>query len=96
MKRELEKFIRLYLDLEQAYDNDGSLRSTLHAFRSEYVDAVRTGLESVLATRRLSVADYEDISGIEFGSEEALYRYLGSMYRYLFEDGAEQPLPPDA
>ncbi|MCM3266494.1 MULTISPECIES: hypothetical protein [Streptomyces] len=96
MNRELEKFIKIYLDFEQAYDNSGFLRPTLHAFRREYVDAVREGLISVLRSRELSIGDYERLTDIQFDNEESLYAYLEDMYRYLFEDGAEQPLPPDA
>lgn len=96
VNRELEKFIRVYLDLEQAYDARGYLRPTLHGFKREYVDAVREGLQTVLRARELSIGDYERLTGIEFDDEGALYEYLESMYRYLFEEQAEQPVPPDA
>ncbi|MGW3010703.1 hypothetical protein ACWC9R_17995 [Streptomyces sp. NPDC001219] len=95
MNRELEKFIKVYLDYEQAYDTSGTLRPTLHAFKPEYVDGVREGLKAVLSNRELSTADYERITDIEFGSEEVLYSYLREMFRYLFEGGEEQPLPPE-
>ncbi|MER5968659.1 hypothetical protein ABT112_02755 [Streptomyces sp. NPDC002055] len=95
MNRELQKFIRVYLNLEEAYDTGGYLRPTLHAFKHEYVEAVQHGLESVLNTRELSVGDYEGLTDIEFPNEDALYDYLKKMYRYLFEDEREQPLPPE-
>lgn len=95
MNRELEKFIKVYLDYDQAYDTSGTLRPTLHAFKPEYVERVREGLETILRYHRLSTADYERMTDIEFESEEALYSYLQEMYRYLFEDGAAQPMPPE-
>ncbi|WP_217241540.1 hypothetical protein [Streptomyces sp. AC555_RSS877] len=95
MNRELEKFIKVYLGLEQAYDTTGYLRPTLHAFKEEYVNAVRVGLESVLRTRELTVGDYERLTDIEFDGDEALYEYLGSLYRYLFEGQEKQPAPPN-
>ncbi|MEB8339385.1 hypothetical protein [Streptomyces endophyticus] len=95
MNRELEKFLRAYLDHEQAFDTSGSLRRTLHAFRPEYVAAVREGLKSALTDGELSTADYERITDIEFASEEALHAYLCEMFQYLFETGERQPLPPE-
>ncbi|GAA3304120.1 hypothetical protein [Streptomyces cinereospinus] len=82
------------MSLEQAYDTAGFLRPTLHAFKEEYVHAVRTGLETVLHTRDLTVGDYERLTDIEFEDEDALYDYFTSMYEYLFEAGEKQPLPP--
>ncbi|MEU8686075.1 hypothetical protein [Streptomyces sp. NPDC048611] len=95
MNGELERFIKVYLDHEQAYDSSATLRPTLHAFSPGYVEGVREGLKSVLSNREISTADYERITDIEFDSEEALYSYLQEMFRYLFEDGEEQPLPPE-
>ncbi|MFG2894561.1 hypothetical protein [Streptomyces sp. NPDC048248] len=95
MNRELEKFIKVYLDYEQAYDTSGTLRPTLHAFKPEYVERVREGLETVLRDRQLSTSDYETITDIEFDSEEALYSYLQEIFRYLFENRKEQPMPPE-
>ncbi|WP_327657683.1 hypothetical protein [Streptomyces sp. NBC_00483] len=95
MNRELESFLRTYLDHEQAFDTSGTLRPTLHAFRPEFVAAVREGLTSVLADSELSTADYERITDIEFASEEALYAYLREMFQYLFQTGEMQPLPPE-
>ncbi len=60
------------------------------------MDAVREGWRSVLRSRELSIGDYERLTDIQFDNEESLYAYLEDMYRYLFEDEAEQPLPPDA
>ncbi|WP_367041371.1 hypothetical protein [Streptomyces sp. Je 1-332] len=94
MNRELEKFIKVYLNMEQAPDVSGDLRPTLHAFRKEYVDAVNTGLATVLRTRELSVGDYERLTDVEFDNEESLYTYLQKMYEYLFGDGEQQPAPP--
>ncbi|MFZ3561655.1 MULTISPECIES: hypothetical protein [unclassified Streptomyces] len=96
MNRELETFIRTYLDYEQADDTSGSLRPTLHMFRPEYVAAVREGLKSVLADGELSTADYERITDIEFASHEALHAYLRELYEYLFETGQRQPSPPES
>ncbi|MFC3351930.1 hypothetical protein ACFOOM_31800 [Streptomyces echinoruber] len=96
MNEKLEKFLKVYLEMEQAYDTRGYLRPTLHAFKQEYVDAVREGLQTVLRTRELSVGDYERLTDIEFSDEDSLYEYLGAMYRYLFEGQEEQPVPPEA
>jgi hypothetical protein len=95
MTRELEKFVKVYLNLEQAYDTSGCLRPTLHAHKEDYVNAVRHGLETVLRTRELSVGDYERLAGIEFGDEEGLYGYLQGVHQYLFEGQEKQPTPPD-
>ncbi|MGW2341422.1 hypothetical protein [Streptomyces sp. NPDC001661] len=95
MNRELEKFIKVYLDYDQAYDTSGTLRPTLYAFKPEYVERVREGLVTVLRDHPLSTADYERITDIEFESDEALYSYLQEMYRYLFENGTAQPMPPE-
>ncbi|WP_155057892.1 hypothetical protein [Streptomyces blattellae] len=95
MNRELEKFVKVYLSLEQAYDTTGYLRPTLHAFKEEYVSAVRDGLEAVLRTRELSVGEYEHLTDIEFDDEDSLYGYLQSMYQYLFEGQEKQPVPPN-
>lgn len=95
MTSELERFIRIYLNIEQAPDVRGYLRPTLHAFKTTFVDGVRAGLESVLRTRELSVGDYERLTDIEFADGDALYGYLHQMHEYLFADGAEQPLPPE-
>ncbi|MGX8904218.1 hypothetical protein ACR820_02880 [Streptomyces netropsis] len=94
MNEELRTFIKTYLDLEQGYDVSGWLRPTLHAFNSDYVEAVRVGLATVLENRELSVEAYDDLSCIEFENEEILYEYLQNMYDYLFGDLPEQPLPP--
>ncbi|MFZ3566359.1 hypothetical protein ACOKM5_05230 [Streptomyces sp. BH097] len=95
MNRDLENFIKVYLDYDQAYDTSGTLRPTLHVFKPEYVERVRQGLETVLRDRRLSTPDYERLTDIEFESEEALYSYLQDMYRYLFGNGTAQPMPPE-
>ncbi|MGP3775851.1 hypothetical protein ACTWJ8_34015 [Streptomyces sp. SDT5-1] len=95
MNTELEKFIKVYLDYDQAYDTSGTLRPTLYVFNPEYVERVREGLATVLRDRPLSTADYERITDIEFESDEVLYSYLRDMYRYLFENGAAQPMPPE-
>ncbi|MFH8571118.1 hypothetical protein [Streptomyces sp. NPDC017993] len=95
MNRELEKFIKVYLDYDQAYDTSGTLRPTLHAFKPEYVERVREGLETVLRDRQISTSEYEMLTDIEFDGEEALYSYLQEMFRYLFEGGIEQPMPPE-
>ncbi|MGW6055365.1 hypothetical protein [Streptomyces sp. NPDC055189] len=94
MTEELERFIRTYLNMEQAQDVRGYLRPTLHAFRSAFTDGVRHGLERILRTRELSVGDYERLTDIEFAGENALYDYLHQMHQYLFADRAQQPLPP--
>ncbi|MFE0136106.1 hypothetical protein ACFWY6_31740 [Streptomyces sp. NPDC059037] len=93
MTRELERFIRIYLNEEQAHDVRRWLRPTLHAFKNTFVDGVRDGLESVLRTRELSVGDYERLTNIEFVDEKALYGYLHHMHhmhQYLFADGGVQ------
>ncbi|MER6075432.1 hypothetical protein ABT187_42980 [Streptomyces sp. NPDC001817] len=95
VNREIEKFFKVYLGLEQAYDTTGYLRPTLHAFGDGYVSLVRQGLEAVLRTRALSVADYERLTDIEFDGEDELYEYLGGMYLYLFEGQECQPTPPN-
>ncbi|MCX4834896.1 hypothetical protein OG785_01435 [Streptomyces sp. NBC_00006] len=94
MNRELEKFIKVYLDYQEGYDTSGALRATLYAFKAEYVERVRKGLEVVLNERELSTGDYERLTDIEFRSDEDLYSYLREMFQYLFEDGEEQPMPP--
>ncbi|WP_326780309.1 hypothetical protein OG481_08810 [Streptomyces longwoodensis] len=95
MNRELEKFIRVYLSLEQAYDTSGYLRPTLHAFKDEYVRAVKDGLQSVLRSRDLSIEEYERLTDIEFENSDSLYDYLNGLYEYLFLGGESQPVPPN-
>ncbi|MGH4035196.1 hypothetical protein ACQB60_40480 [Actinomycetota bacterium Odt1-20B] len=95
MNRELEKFIRVYLNEEQAADTRGYLRPTLHGFRKEYVEGVREGLATVLTKRELSTGDYARLTDVEFDDERALYAYLQKLFAYLFEDGDKQPAPPD-
>ncbi|WP_432138679.1 MULTISPECIES: hypothetical protein [unclassified Streptomyces] len=95
VNRELEKFIKVYLNAEQAYDTTGYLRPTLHAFKEEYVNGVRTGLETALRTREISPADYEHLTDIEFDNEDDLYEYLRDLYQYLFEGRDRQPIPPN-
>ncbi|MFC7897516.1 hypothetical protein [Streptomyces sp. NPDC057381] len=95
MNRELEKFIKVYLDLEQAYDTSGYLRPTLFAFKGEYVNAVKQGLDELLRTRELSVLDYERLTNVEFDDEDSLYEYLKGVYHYLFEGRETQPTPPE-
>ncbi|MCN9239942.1 hypothetical protein NGF19_03920 [Streptomyces sp. RY43-2] len=95
MNEQLEKFITIYLRLEQAYDTSGYLRPTLLACNDSYVEQVREGLSQVLSERSLSVGDYERLTNIEFPGEESLYEYLQCMYAYLFEDRSDQPTPPE-
>ncbi|WP_432094184.1 hypothetical protein [Streptomyces sp. bgisy100] len=95
MNRELRTFIRTYLSLEEAYDTSDYLRPALHAFKREYVEAVRQGLEHSVKTRDLTVGDYESLTDIEFPDEHVLYGYLAAMYGYLFGDESKQPLPPE-
>ncbi|MET9119603.1 hypothetical protein ABZX38_36160 [Streptomyces longwoodensis] len=95
MNRELEKFIRVYLSLEQAYDTSGYLRPTLHAFKDEYVRAVKDGLESVLRNRDLSIEEYERLTDIEFEDTDSLFNYLNGIYEYLFRGAESQPVPPN-
>ncbi|MFJ4472354.1 hypothetical protein ACIP2X_33375 [Streptomyces sp. NPDC089424] len=95
MTRELQKFVKVYLSLEQAYDTTCQLRATLHSYSERYVRGVRCGLEDVLRARELTVGDYEGLTDIAFDDENTLYEYLTEMYRYLFEAGGSQPLPPD-
>ncbi|NKQ28212.1 hypothetical protein [Streptomyces galbus] len=94
MNAELDRFIRVYLSLEQAYDTSGYLRPTLHAFADEYVTAVKDGLESALRSREVSVEAYERLTDVEFCSEDSLYEYLNRMYAYLFLGREPQPTPP--
>lgn len=94
MNRELEKFIKVYLGLEQVYDTSGYLRPTLFACKDEYVTAVKQDFEELLRYREFTVGDYERLTDIEFDDAESLYDYLHGIYRYLFEDQEEQPAPP--
>ncbi|MFC6063766.1 hypothetical protein [Streptomyces ochraceiscleroticus] len=95
MNRQLEKFIKVYLGLDQAYDASGHLRPTLFAFKEEYVDAVKQGFEELLRDRDFTVEDYERLTEVEFDDEDSLYEYLQRMYQYLFEGQGEQPVPPN-
>ncbi|WP_030543127.1 hypothetical protein [Streptomyces albus] len=95
MNAELEKFIRVYLNFEEAYDTSGYLRPTLYACSEAYSSAVREGLASVLASRDLYVEDYEYLTGVEFGSEGKLYVYLQDMCDFLFDGAERQPEPPE-
>ena len=94
MNRELEKFIKAYLGLEQAYETSGYLRPTLFAFKDEYVTVVKQGFEELLRHRGSTTGDYERLTDIEFDDAESLYGYLHGIYRYLFENQEEQPAPP--
>ncbi|WP_063730086.1 hypothetical protein [Streptomyces sp. RTd22] len=94
MNRELEKFIKVYLGLEQAYDTSGYLRPTLFAYKNEYVTAVKQDFEELLRYREFTVGGYERLTDIEFNDTESLYDYLNGIYRYLFESQEEQPAPP--
>ncbi|MFI6687495.1 hypothetical protein [Streptomyces sp. NPDC050485] len=95
MNRELQKFIRTYLQLEQAYDTSGYLRPTLMAFSENFVQNVQIGLSEVLRERSLTVADYERLTDIEFPDPDTLYEYLREIYAYLFEGLSQQPSPPE-
>ncbi|GHE66192.1 hypothetical protein GCM10018785_38710 [Streptomyces longispororuber] len=95
MNAELERFISIYLHLEEAYDTSGTLRPTLMAFGDPFINGVRTGLQEVLRERNVSVGDYERMTDIEFPDEETLYEYLQGMYEYLFGEGMKQPVPPE-
>ncbi|MFJ3661496.1 hypothetical protein ACIPPM_13665 [Streptomyces sp. NPDC090119] len=94
MNEETERFFRVYLTREVAYDTIGYLRPTLHAFRDEYVRGVREGLAEVVAGGGLSAGEYERLTGIEFPDAASLRRYLADMYAYLFEERPDQPEPP--
>ncbi|MEU3353623.1 hypothetical protein [Streptomyces sp. NPDC037389] len=91
---ELNK-LSTYLSYEMAAETGGYLRPTLHSFNDAYVEAVQSGLKSILDDRNLTVNDYMAIRDIKFEGEGALYDYLGKIYDYLFGDLAEQSLPPD-
>ncbi|MGW3335855.1 hypothetical protein ACWDCL_00050 [Streptomyces sp. NPDC001009] len=94
VNEDTERFFRVYLQLEVAYDTTGYLRPTLHAFRDEYVAKVREGLAEVVAGGGLSAGEYERLTGIEFPDAASLRRYLADMYAYLFEGHPNQPEPP--
>ncbi|MGK5533676.1 hypothetical protein [Streptomyces sp. URMC 129] len=95
MREELRKFIRIYLDQEQAYDTSGTLRSTLHAFDRSYVQAVEQGFAHLLEHRELDTDTYEDLTSVEFEDEDSLYAYMSDLYAHLFGDRADQPMPPE-
>ncbi|WP_030668319.1 hypothetical protein [Streptomyces sp. NRRL B-1347] len=95
MNTELERFIKTYLHYEQAYEAHDALRPTLMAFGDPFVDGVRKGFVDLLRERSATIGDYERLTDVEFPDEDALYDYLQGMYAYLFEDGVEQPTPPE-
>ncbi|MEU1116301.1 MULTISPECIES: hypothetical protein [unclassified Streptomyces] len=95
MEKDLRTFIQTYLDEEQGYDTSGYLRPTLMAFAESYVQSVRSGLAEILRDRTLTVGDYERLTNIEFPDVDSLYEYLEQLSAYLFEDGPNQPLPPE-
>ncbi|GHC72396.1 hypothetical protein [Streptomyces cinnamoneus] len=94
MNDNLRGFLRTYLSYEMADDTSGYLRPTLHSCNEAYVEAVRSGLRSILDDRSMSVDDYIAVTDVEFEDEKSLYRYLEDLYAYLFENAAQQPSPP--
>ncbi|MFF3723262.1 hypothetical protein ACFYYM_12960 [Streptomyces erythrochromogenes] len=88
-------FFRANLDLERGYEDTGDLRPTLLSFNDSYVDLIRTGFEEIIADDSFGPAEYERLTDIEFPDQETLKVYLRQMYDYLFNDGPEQPMPPE-
>ncbi|GGR69486.1 hypothetical protein GCM10010252_04410 [Streptomyces aureoverticillatus] len=95
MNAELERFVRIYLNFEQAHEASGALRPTLMAFGEPFIRGVREGLSETLRDRSVSLAEYERLTDVEFPDEDSLYVYLQGIYEYLFEGRAGQPAPPD-
>ncbi|MDX2402562.1 hypothetical protein NJO91_05395 [Streptomyces microflavus] len=95
MNEDLKNFIEIYLNHENAYSNSVNLRDTLHAFNSETVENVRSGIAHILRDHSLSAAQFGRLTAVEFDDDESLERYLKEMYRYLFEDREERPFPPE-
>lgn len=90
MNDTVEGFIGCYLHIEVAYYEMESTRATVHSFGPAYANSLKEGFEELLATRELSVGDYDGLTHVEFESDEDLYEYLQGMYDYLFNN-AEPP-----
>ncbi|MFB6691079.1 hypothetical protein ACFCX3_11160 [Streptomyces virginiae] len=95
MDPHFRNFFRVNLDLERGYETCGDLRPTLLSFSDSYVTLIRTGFEEIIADDSFGPDEYERLTGIEFPDQETLKTYLREMYDYLFNDGPEQPMPPE-
>lgn len=95
MNQTLKGFIGSYLNVEVAHDGiESQIRDSVQAFGPAYADSLKEGFEEVLATRELSVDDYDGLTYIEFQSDDALYAYLQEMYDFLFHGAETPPAPP--
>jgi hypothetical protein len=89
----VEGFIGTYLHVEVAYSGmEQRIRETIPTFGLEYANSLKEGFEELLATRELSVGDYDGLTHVEFASDDELYAYLQSMYAFLF-NAAAAPAP---
>lgn len=96
MNQTVEAFIGTYLHVEMAYAGmEQRVRDTIPSFGPEYANSLKEGFEEVLATRELSVGDYDGLTHVEFGSADDLYEYLQGMYDFLFGGADEVPSPPE-
>ncbi|MEU3470806.1 hypothetical protein ABZ716_23175 [Streptomyces sp. NPDC006687] len=94
MEERFKGFLRTHLSLEQGYDTSGYLRPTLMAFSDAYVELIREGFTKIIEDESFGPDEYERLTDIEFPDRETLVVYLRSMYDYLFNDAAQQPMPP--
>lgn len=96
MNKTVEAFIGTYLHVEMAYTGmEQRIRETIPTFGPDYADSLKEGFEELLATRELTVGDYDGLTHVEFGSDDDLYTYLQGMYDFLFHDAETAPAPPE-
>lgn len=95
MNEELRRFIRIYLDLEMAYDDMSATREALRHFKPEWTEAVRQGLVSVLNEKQLTTDEYSSLTAFEFATDDALHAYLQDVDDFLFTGSPKQPVPPE-
>ncbi|MER5867342.1 hypothetical protein [Kitasatospora sp. NPDC002040] len=88
-------FAKTYLNSEMAFGYLPRVRSTIASSAPEWGESIRREFAQVISERPLSVAQYCDMTWVEFESDDALYEYLGKVFEYLFVGGDQVPLPPD-
>jgi hypothetical protein len=95
LSRTLTDFIRIALSVDGGAADPDSIKGTWRSGPNPARDEVEAGLRELIRTRELTIRDYDEMTGVDFESEEALYEYLQKLYDYLFRGSEEVPEIPD-
>jgi hypothetical protein len=85
----MTRFISVALHVDGLAAYPERIKATWRGDSSDKVE-VEAGLRELLQTRGLTTVDWLNMTDVEFGSEDELYRYVQTLYDYLF-GGADEP-----